>query len=59
MVPLDRARRVVLGTTIGHLEQVLERIRGGITSEKHGLGGYLGQFWYFNKRSGKSDGTIG
>jgi len=33
MIPLDRARRVVLETTIERLEQVSERIAGGITSE--------------------------
>jgi hypothetical protein len=32
MVPLDRARRVVLGTSLERLEYVLRRIRGGITS---------------------------
>jgi hypothetical protein len=37
MAPLDRARRVLLGTSMEHLEQVPRRIRGGITSEKRGL----------------------
>ncbi len=32
MVPLDRARRVVLGTLFERLEHVPGRIRGGITS---------------------------
>ena len=27
--PLDRARRVVLGTTLEHLDHVVRRIRGG------------------------------
>jgi len=31
MVPLDRARRVVLGTRMEHLEHVPKRIRAGIT----------------------------
>jgi hypothetical protein len=31
MVPLDRARRVVFGTRMEHLEHVPRRIRGGIT----------------------------
>ncbi len=31
MVPLDRARRVVLGTSMERLEHVPGRIRGGIT----------------------------
>ncbi len=31
MVPLDRARRVVLGTSMERLEHVPRRIRGGIT----------------------------
>ena len=30
-LPLDRARRVLLGTTLEHLEHVPRRIRGGIT----------------------------
>jgi hypothetical protein len=32
MVPLDRARQVVLGTSLERLGHVPERIRGGITS---------------------------
>jgi hypothetical protein len=32
MVSLDRARRVVLGISLEHLEQVPGRVRGGITS---------------------------
>ncbi len=31
MVPLDRDRRVVLGTSMERLEHVPRRIRGGIT----------------------------
>ena len=34
MIPLDRARPVVLGTSLEQLEHVLERIRGRITSPK-------------------------
>jgi hypothetical protein len=44
MVPLDRARRVVFGTSLEHLEHVLRRIRGGITSEKRCLGDIRGNF---------------
>ncbi len=44
MAPFDRARQVVLGTSSEHLEQVPRRIRGGMISEKRGLGGYLGYF---------------
>jgi hypothetical protein len=44
MVPLDRARRVVLGTPLERLKHVPERIRGGITSEKRCLGGIQGTF---------------
>ncbi len=32
MIPLDRARRVVLGTALEHFLHVPRRIRGGITS---------------------------
>jgi len=32
IIPLDRAHRTVLVTSIEHLEQVLGRIRSGITS---------------------------
>ena len=42
MMQFDRAHRTVLVTSIEHLEQVLGRIRGGITSEKHDLGGEFG-----------------
>jgi hypothetical protein len=44
MVPLDRARRVVLGTLLERLEHVPRRIRGRITSEKRCLGGIRGTF---------------
>ncbi len=40
----DRARRVVLGTSLAHLEHVLRRIRGGITNEKPRLGDIRGTF---------------
>jgi hypothetical protein len=39
MALLDRARRVLFGTSLEHLEQVPRRIRGGIIREKRGLGG--------------------
>jgi hypothetical protein len=44
MVPLDRARRVVLETSLERLEHVPRRIRGGITSEKRCLEGIRGTF---------------
>ena len=47
-IPLDRARRVTLGTTLEHLEHVVRRIRGGNTSREPPLGGYSGPFGYFS-----------
>ena len=47
-IPLDRARRVVLGTTLEHLEHVVRRIRGGNTSREPPLGGYSDLFGYFS-----------
>jgi hypothetical protein len=44
MVPLDRGRRVVLGTSMEHWEHVLRRIRGGITSQERCLWGFRGTF---------------
>ncbi len=59
MAAFDRAPRVVLRTSLEHLEHVPRRIRGEITSEKCGLGGYSKYFPYYNKRFWKSDGTVG
>ena len=47
-IPLDRARRVTLGTTLEHLEHVVRRIRGGNTSREPPLGGYSDLFGYFS-----------
>jgi hypothetical protein len=38
IIPLHRARRVVLGTSLKHLEHVPKRIPVGITNEKTDLG---------------------
>ena len=45
-IPLDRARRVVLGTTLEHLDHVVRRIRGGYISREPPLGGYSDLFGY-------------
>ena len=45
MIPLDRARRVVLGTSLEQLEHVSERIRGRITSPKAYFGWVFGPLW--------------
>ncbi len=57
--PFKRARRVVLGTSMEHLEYVPRRIRGGITGEKRSFEQYSGYFWCYNKSFCKSDGSIG
>jgi hypothetical protein len=59
MVPLDRAHRVVFGTSLEHLEHVPRRIRGGITSEKRCLGDIRGTFGAIVRDFRKCDGTIG
>jgi hypothetical protein len=56
---LGRARQVLLAASMEHLEQVPRRIRGVVTTEKCGLGGYSRYFWYYNQSFWKSDGTIG
>ena len=45
---LDRARRVVLGTTLEHVDHVVRRIRGGYISREPHWGGYSGPFGYFS-----------
>ncbi len=42
MALLDRARRVLFGTSMEHLEHVPRRIGAGIIREKRGLGGIWG-----------------
>ena len=59
MIPLDRARRVVLGTSMEQLEHVSERIHGRITSPKAYFRGYLSHFGHFSERYRRADDTIG